>query len=100
MRDLSASGARSTDTPPRAGSIRTSRPSTTRCSPPSCQRLARSGPNARNRSVENAKSYGAGIASSGTRQPRRTRNGMTRDTAVAPSGVRTIATRKTRSLRR
>src|SRR5215211_8530108 len=34
-------------TPPGAGWIRTSRPSNTRCRPPSCQRLARSGPKAR-----------------------------------------------------
>ena len=54
----------STSTPPGAASIRTSRPSTTRCSPPSCQRLARSTPNTRKRSVESAKSYGSGKRSS------------------------------------
>src|SRR5439155_24671334 len=35
-----------------------------RCRPPSCPRLARSGPNARNRSVEISKSYGSGKRSS------------------------------------
>src|SRR6188472_3872293 len=47
-------------TPPGASSIRTLTPLKTRCTPPSCQRLARSGPNARNRSVESRKSYGSG----------------------------------------
>src|SRR5579864_2193463 len=42
--------------------MRTSRPPTTRCRPPSCQRLARSTPNARKRSVVNAKSNGPGTA--------------------------------------
>ena len=61
-----AASSGSTRTPPGAASIRTSRPPTTRCSPPSCQRFATSGPNARNRSVETSKSYGCGIARSGT----------------------------------
>src|SRR5882724_9631080 len=51
-------------TPPGAGSIRTSRPSTTRCSPPSCQRFATSGPKSRKRSVEISKPYGSGKRSS------------------------------------
>src|SRR5215217_2533723 len=47
-------------TPPLPTSIRTSVPSKTRCTQPSCQRLARSAPNARNRSVESPKSNGSG----------------------------------------
>ena len=57
----------STSTPPGADSIRTSRPPTTRCRPPSCQRFARSGPNARKRSVESSKSYGCGRRRRATR---------------------------------
>ena len=40
-----SSSSGSTSTPPGAAAIRTSRPPTTRCSAPSCQRFARSGPN-------------------------------------------------------
>src|SRR5262249_49729714 len=57
-----SSGA--TSTPPGAASIRTSRPPTATCRPPSCQRKTRSTPNARKRSVESAKSYVPGMASS------------------------------------
>src|SRR2546421_8003084 len=40
-------------------------PYTTLFRSPSCQRLARSGPKRRKRSVENAKSYGSGIGRTG-----------------------------------
>src|SRR5207245_5901369 len=60
-----SSSSGSTSTPPGAASIRTSRPPTTRCSPPSCQRFARSGPKRRKRSVEKGKSYGSGIGRTG-----------------------------------
>ena len=56
----------STSTPPGAASIRTSRPPTTRCSPPSCQRFARSSPKARKRSVVSAKSNGCGTGRNAT----------------------------------
>ena len=60
----SRESAATTRTPPGAASIRTSRPPTTRCRPPSCQRFATSGPKARKRSVEISKSYGSGKRSS------------------------------------
>src|SRR5919109_3245392 len=47
-------------TPPCAGAIWTSVPAKTRCRSPSTHKLARSGPNARNRSVESSQSNGSG----------------------------------------
>ena len=63
----------STSTPPGAASIRTSRPPTARCSPPSCQTFARSTPNARKRSVVSAKSNGPGTARNAMPGPYRVR---------------------------
>src|SRR5438128_6248251 len=57
-----------TSTPPSAGAIRTSVPPSQRWSAPSRQRFARSGPNARKRSVESAKSYGSGKRNRATRR--------------------------------
>ena len=51
-----------------AFAIRTSRPPTTRRSASPSQRLARSGPNARKRSVESSNEYGSGRRRSGTRR--------------------------------
>ena len=42
-------------------------PSTTRCSPPSCQTVAPSEPKTRNRAIESSKSYGVGIRSNTSR---------------------------------
>src|SRR3954451_20463727 len=57
-----AASSGSAPAPPGAGVMRTSRPATTRCKPPSCQTFARSTPQYVKRSSERSKSYGCGTA--------------------------------------
>src|SRR3954447_19397755 len=57
-----AASSGSAPAPPGAGVMRTSRPPTTRCKPPSCQTFARSTPQYVKRSSERSKSYGCGTA--------------------------------------